>query len=49
MRIQFGKNETPAYSKMSDNRTFKFNASIRGFYYFEKFWKPRVNEKLDCW
>ena len=32
----------------SNSRTFEFTAAVRGFYVFQKKWKPALNEQLHC-
>ena len=45
-RFQFGKIEIPTL--WNNVKTIEFHKAIRAFHSFKKFWKPHVNEKLDC-
>ena len=27
---------------------YSFTAAVRGFHHYKNFWKPKENEKLDC-
>lgn len=33
---------------METCQEIEFDKAIRAFHYFKKFWKPKLNEKLDC-
>ena len=32
----------------NSEKILTFTAAVRGFHYYQKFWMPEENEKLDC-
>ena len=33
---------------MKHNKLFEFIAAVRGYHYYQHFWKPQPNQKLSC-
>ena len=33
---------------MDHNKLFEFTAAVRGYHYYQRFWKPQPNQKLSC-
>ena len=33
---------------MDRNKLFEFTAAVRGYHYYQRFWKPQPNQKISC-
>ena len=33
---------------MEHNKLFEFTAAVRGYHYYQRFWKPQPNQKISC-
>ena len=34
---------------MANNKMFEFTSAVRGFHHYLKYWKPKLEQKLNCY
>ena len=44
---EYARNKTN-YSDTMFDKMFEFNAAVRGYHYYQRFWQPVADETLQC-